>query len=113
MSARLEWTAYALERVEELSDFLARRSRAAAAQAVAELFERSALLRDQPELGHTLAVLDDPRVREMYFDPYRVLCFHDAAGAAVVILCVQHGREQPLDAEAAAALVGPADPTPR
>lgn len=113
MSLRIEWSEFSLERVEELSDFIARRSRAAAARAVSELFERVDRLREHPELGHAIAALDDPRIREMYFDPYRVLYFHDPAQATIVILCVQHGREQPLDAEAVSALVGPTDPASR
>lgn len=52
MTLRVEWTGFALERAEVLTDFLARHSPSAAARAIGGLFDRVALLAEQPELGH-------------------------------------------------------------
>lgn len=95
MTPRIEWTLFALDRVDSLTEFIARKNPEAATRAINELFERVAMLADQPEIGHVVEALGEPSIRQMYFGIYRVICLVDRASAAVLILAVQHGREAP------------------
>ena len=90
---RIEWTLFAIERVEVLTEFLARKSPRAAARIIEDLLDRVAVLADQPELGPVLPVLQELDVRQMYFGAYRILYRVDRSSNTVFILAAQHGRE--------------------
>lgn len=99
MSMRIEWTLFALDRVDELSEFIARKNPEAAIRAINELFDRVAVLAEQPEIGHVVEALGEPSIRQMYFGNYRVIYLVDRPSGAILILAAQHGKEAPYTPE--------------
>lgn len=96
MSFEVRWTATALARMEVLCDFIAQRDPAAAVRVIDDLFDRVAVLADQPFIGHVVPKLDDAAFRQMNFDRYRVTYFVEEQLQRVDVLTVQHSRELPL-----------------
>ena len=97
MSFSVVWTEYALTRMEVLTDFIAAKSPIAAYRIIDDLFDRAAILGDQPEIGHALPTLNEPTIRVMYFGVYRLIYLVDHDARCVSVLTAQHGKELPLD----------------
>lgn len=69
---RVIWSDRALERVEEISDYIAQDSVPAAAQWVDGLFSQVAKLVDFPEMGKPGRDIATPGIRELIFGDFRV-----------------------------------------
>lgn len=96
---KIEWTLFALDRVDVLTEFIARKSPEAAIRAINELFDRVAILEEQPDVGHVVEALGEPSIRQMYFGVYRVIYLVDRPSSSVLILAAQHGKEAPYSTE--------------
>lgn len=107
---RIEWTLFAIERVEILTEFLARKSPRAAERTIRDLLIRVEVLGDQPELGLVLPVLQGLDIRQMYFGAYRILYRVDRPSNTVYILAAQHGREARYTEEDLAEILNEASP---
>lgn len=69
---RVIWSARALERVEEIADYIAQDSVAAAATWVEELFAQVDRLADFPEMGKPGRDVATPGIRELVLGDFRV-----------------------------------------
>ena len=69
---RVIWSDRALERVEQLADYIAQDSVAAAAQWVDDLFSQVEKLTDFPEMGKPGRGIATPGIRELVFGDFRV-----------------------------------------
>ena len=103
---KIEWALFALDRVDVLSEFIARKNPEAAVRAINELFDRVAILADQPELGHVVEALGEPSIRQMYFGIYRVIYLFNRPASSILILAARHGKEAPYSTDELEHLAG-------
>ncbi len=81
---------FALDRVNEIVDYVARDRPVAAEKWAAGLFDLVERLQQSPKRGRVVPEVGRERVRELLYGNYRVLYRLDPS--AVSILTVRHGR---------------------
>lgn len=95
---KIVWSPLALERVEDIAEYIAEDKPAAAVQWVNELFTTVERLADFPESGRIVPEVGARRIREVIFGTYRVIY---SVKEQVEILTVRHSnqllRESELD----------------
>jgi toxin ParE1/3/4 len=84
----IDWTEFALDRVDEIAAYIARDDLDAAVRWTVELFDSVDQLAEFPESGRMVPELETQEVRELIYGPYRVF-YH--VGPTVEVLTVQHG----------------------
>jgi len=84
------WTDPALERVDEIANYIARDDPAAAVQWTLELFDVVERLAEFPESGRVVPELGARAVRELIFGGYRVFY---RVSSAVEVLSIRHGSQ--------------------
>lgn len=67
------WSPLALERVEDIAQYIAEDKPDAAVKWVDELFSTVERLADFPKSGRMVAEVGSPRIRELIFGTYRVI----------------------------------------
>jgi plasmid stabilization system protein ParE len=87
---RVEWSRLATERVDEIADFIATDSPAAALAWVERIYRAVGQLGEFPLSGKSARDVDAEDARELVFESYRV--FYDV-GDCVQILTVRRGSE--------------------
>lgn len=90
---RLVWTEEAIRKLEDIRDYLAIDQKApeAAFETVKKLVNRAPVILDQPRAGRQVPDYQDPLVREILINPYRMIyCLKDDQ---VFILTVMHQRQ--------------------
>lgn len=70
---KVEWSPLALERVQDIGQYIARDNPAAAVRWVNELFDAVERLGDFPESGGVVPEVGVRRIRELIFGVYRVI----------------------------------------
>jgi len=70
---KVEWSPLALERVDDIAQYIARDNPEAAVRWVVDLFETVERLADYPESGRTVPEVGVRRIREVIFGAYRVI----------------------------------------
>lgn len=70
---KIVWSPLALERVEDIAQYIAEDKPAAAAKWVDELFSTVERLADFPESGRIVPEVGAQRIREVIFGAYRVI----------------------------------------
>jgi plasmid stabilization system protein ParE len=70
---KVEWSPLALERVEDIAQYIARDDPDAAVRWVVELFDTVGRLADFPESGRIVPEVGIRRIREVIFGAYRVV----------------------------------------
>ncbi len=70
---RIEWSPLALERVEDIAQYIAQDDPGAAGRWVVEPFDTVGRLADFPESGRVVPEVGVPRIREVIFGAYRVI----------------------------------------
>lgn len=99
MSFEIQWTERALTRTEELLDFIAGKSSAAARRAVDTLFDGVGALAQNPRLGRPHPRSNDQKLRRIVLREYIVIYRVEDASELVTILTVRHHREKSVDLE--------------
>jgi toxin ParE1/3/4 len=92
----VRWTETALDHVRAIRDHIAADSPFFAERMAEQILSRSAQLSEHPRSGRVVPEREDPNVREIIEEPYRVIyrVWHDR----VEVLAVVHGRRRlPLD----------------
>ena len=89
---RVIWAPRALERVAEAVEYIAQDHPAAAVAWIDRLFERVALLEDQPLQGRQLPEASRPDLREVLYGRYRVI-YRVYNGKELHVLTVKHQRQ--------------------
>src|SRR5262245_34381909 len=90
--AKLLWSEQARQDLLDIRRYISRDNPRAASAFVNRLRRAAGRLRDFPEAGAVLAELDDPEVREIVHDGYRVV--YRYAPKTVRILTVVHGARR-------------------
>lgn len=70
---KVEWSPLALERVEDIAQYIAQDNPDAAVRWVVELFDTVERLVDFPESGRVVPEVGIARIREVIFGAYRVI----------------------------------------
>ncbi len=86
---RIEWTERSLEDLNELHDYIARDSRNYANLFVKKIYESIQKLKDFPNIGKIVPEVNNPSVREIIFQNYRIV--YRNMDNYVEIITVIHG----------------------
>ena len=93
---KVVWSPLALERVEEIAEYIADDNAEAARSFLIDLFAKVGRLRSFPQSGRVVPEVNRPDIREIIFKKYRVV--YRVAGQQVSILTVRHGKQRlPLE----------------
>lgn len=87
---RVEWSPLALERIDDIAQYIARGDPEAAVRWVVDLFDAVERLADHPESGRMVPEVAIRRIREVIFGAYRVIY---SARGKVEILTVRRGSQ--------------------
>lgn len=87
---KLEWSPLALERVEDIAQYIAQDNPDAAVSWVGELFDAVERLADFPQSGRIVPEVGIRRIREVIFGAYRVIY---SVRDKVEILTVRRGSQ--------------------
>ena len=93
---RVEWSGLAAGRVDEIADFIASDSPAAALSFIERIYDAVGQLGEFPLSGKPARDVETEGARELVFESYRV--FYDV-GECVQILTVRQCREQVDESE--------------
>jgi len=89
---KVEWSSLALERVEDIAQYIAQDDPGAAVRWVTELFDTVERLADFPQSGRVVPEVGIRRIREVVFGAYRVIY---SVRDKVEILTVRRGSQLP------------------
>jgi len=89
---KVVWSPLALERVEEIADYIAADNVDAARVFLIDIFAAVGRLRSFPKSGREVPEVNRPDIREIIFKKYRVI--YRVARQQVSILTVRHGRQR-------------------
>lgn len=87
---RVIWSPLALDRVEEIVDYIARDRPQAARDWVVGLFDTAGTLAMFPEKGRVVPEVGRAEIRELSYERYRVI--YKVESTRVAVLTVRHGR---------------------
>lgn len=86
---RLEWNERALDDLKEIHEYIARDSPNFANLFVKKVYETVQKLKDFPEIGRIVPEMDNPAIRELIFQNYRIIYRNNVEN--VEILTIIHG----------------------
>jgi addiction module RelE/StbE family toxin len=93
---KVVWSPLALERVEEIADYIAADNVDAARVFLIDIFAAAGRLRRFPQSGRAVPEVNRTDIREIIFKKYRVV--YRVARQQVSILTVRHGKQRlPLE----------------
>jgi toxin ParE1/3/4 len=87
--AKIEWTERALSDLQQIHDYIARDSIFYANSFANKIYERIQALQSSPEIGRKVPEMDDPSIRELVFQSYRII--YETEGELVKIVTIIHG----------------------
>jgi toxin ParE1/3/4 len=89
---KILWSPLAIDRMEEISDFIAYDKPSAAHKWINSIFNKVELLKANPEMGRLVPEIETPSIRELIFGNYRIIYRH--AGDSIKILTVRNCSQQ-------------------
>ena len=89
---KIIWSPLALERVNEIADYIAEDDAQAARLFLIDIFGAVARLESFPNSGRVVPELKRPNIREIIFGNYRVV--YRVEPKRVSILTVRHGKQR-------------------
>jgi len=95
--AKVTWTANAVDDLEQIGKFLERDSLHYARVVVSKLYYAVDRLRKFPLRGRNVPEIDDPGLREIIVDGYRII--YRLRRSAICVLTIIHGRQELLSFE--------------
>ncbi len=87
---KIVWSPLALERVNDIADYIAETSVEAAKVWLIDIFGAVDRLQEFPESGRVVPEVKQPNIRELVFKNYRVI--YRVERKQVSILTVRHGK---------------------
>jgi addiction module RelE/StbE family toxin len=99
VSYHIFWSESALERAEELFDFIAEESPDAARRITDDLFARVENLSEHPKLGRRLSADDDASLRRLVVGSFIVVYQIEARAQTITVVAVRHFRQRSLPGE--------------
>ncbi len=91
---KIVWSPLALQRVNEIADYIAADTLEAAQRWVVDLFNAVANLQSFPLLGRVVPETRRDNIRELLHGKYRIV--YRVRARSIAILTVRHGRQQLL-----------------
>lgn len=88
---KLTWSPRSLQRVGDITEYIARNSPSAARKWIIEIFDVVKRLKRFPHSGRIVPETDRTDIREIFFGDYRIV--HRVEKHQVAILTVRHGRQ--------------------
>lgn len=89
---KIVWSPLALERVNDIADYIAETSAEAAKVWLIDVFGAVDRLQEFPESGRVVPEVNRPNIRELVFKNYRVI--YRVGRKQVSILTVRHGKQR-------------------
>lgn len=89
---RIVWSPLALDRVEEIADYIARESASSARHWVDSIFTKVKRLRRFPKSGRAVPEIQRMSIRELIYGDYRII--YRIERARIAILTVRHGKQE-------------------
>ena len=86
---RIEWTDRSLEDLNEIHEYIARDSKNYANLFVKKIYETVQKLKDFPNIGRVVPEVNNPSVREVIFQNYRII--YRKMNNYVEIITIIHG----------------------
>ena len=87
----IRWTEQALEDIENIAEFIAKDSVKYAKIQVYRFFERTEILKSQPQSGRIVPEIGDKKIRELIMGNFRII-YRLVSERRVDILTVHHSR---------------------
>jgi toxin ParE1/3/4 len=88
---KLLWSHLSLQRVEEISDYIAEDSISAAGNWIDAIFTRVEILKSNPEVGRIVPEIGKSAIRELVFGNYRII--YTFSKKQISILTVRHFKQ--------------------
>lgn len=88
---QVKWTRRARTDLDGISTYVAQGSPFYAERLEKDIFQRSLILEQHPRIGHPVAEVNDPTVRELRFGDYRII-YWLASEDDISILAVVHSQ---------------------
>jgi toxin ParE1/3/4 len=88
---RIIWSPLALQRVQEIADYIAIDNISAASDWIDSTFDKTAQLKTHPEIGRIVPELNIPGIRELIHGNYRII--YSYSRSHVSILTVRHFKQ--------------------
>lgn len=88
---KIIWSPLAVDRVAEISEYIAFDNPAAAQKWVEEVFEKVKTLQKSPKMGRTVPEVERDEIREILYGNYRII-YHFSV-QKISILTVRHGKQ--------------------
>jgi len=85
------WSPLAIERLAEITDYIAQDNPSAAEKWVQNIFKRVEHLQRFPEIGRLVPELSRPDIREILFKNYRII--YRIESQQLSILTIRHGKQ--------------------
>jgi toxin ParE1/3/4 len=92
---KIIWSPLAIERLEEISDFISYGKPSAAAKWMDSIFARIDLLKSNPAMGRHVPEIDAPSIRDLIFGNYRII--YRFADGLIRILTIRRCSQQLSD----------------
>ena len=84
---KIKWSVPAVDDLESIRDYIARDSTLYASSFIEKILKTIDMLEEFPEIGREVPESDDPNIRELLFQNYRIMyrVLHDAIQIIAVI----------------------------
>jgi len=88
---KLIWSPLSIQRVQEISDYIAEDSSIAANKWIDDIFEKVGIVKSNPEIGRIVPEIGLPDIRELIFGNYRII--YITSKKQISILTVRHFKQ--------------------
>lgn len=88
---KISWSPLALQRVQEIADYIALDSKKAALKWVDSIFGKVEILETGPQIGRKVPELNQPDIRELVFGNYRII--YRVLKNQIAIVTVRHFKQ--------------------
>jgi toxin ParE1/3/4 len=88
---KIFWSPLAIQRVQEISDYIAKDSKRAALKWVDSIFDKVEILGTSSEIGRKVPELNRADIRELIFGNYRII--YQLRKNQIAILTVRHFKQ--------------------
>ena len=88
---KIKWSPLALERVQEIADYIASDNISAASQWIDTVFGKTDSLQKNPELGRIVPEIGKEDIRELIFGNYRIIYL--VTRLQISVLTVRHFKQ--------------------
>lgn len=88
---KIVWSPLSLQRIQEISDYIALDNISAANNWIDSIFGKVELLKSNPEIGRTVPEIEKPNIRELIHGNYRIIYSCDLKQIAV--LTIRHFKQ--------------------